>query len=332
MAHMLMSIVFFVTSYATAKSIQFEKSWVLPAAFKVDGLKVGGLSGCTKKNDQIYFISDDHGGEGGSRIVSFKWNSDKNDLDLLSGKNLIIKNPQSLKILDLEGIGMNSKGEFLLSNEGDMNKKPRQAAEIFWADQNGERLRDIKLTDEFLPNLIGQQTKGTQNNFGFEGLSIDLDLQKWGAFLEAPIVTGFSRTADALSFIESDIESTKVDQKFSYPLPRFEGESITFAFGVTDFLYLSGQELLVLERGVELSIQGIQFDSQLCLAQKDKQNLTRQCSYIFNNDKTLIKTIKKAANFEGLCWMNEKKTQFLVVSDNNFSKSENTVFLLYNLN
>ena len=59
--------------------------------------------------------------------------------------------------------------------------------------------------------------------------------------------------------------------------------------------------------------------------------LRRQCDYIFNNDQKLLKSISKTANFEGLCWLNEKKTQFLVVSDNNFSKNENTVFLLYNI-
>jgi hypothetical protein len=314
------------------KSPQFQKAWSLPADFKIDQLRVGGLSGCALKDDRIYFASDDRGAEGGARIVSFGWELNQKEVQFKSGKNLIIEKKDSKKILDIEGLAFNDKNEILVSNEGDQNKKPRQAPELFWINQRGQRLSSIELPDEFVPNLSGQQVKGIQNNLGFEGLSIDLNFQKWGAFLEGPLLKGPSKSADHLLYIESDLSQLRSQRKFSYPLPQFEGSSLTMAMGVTDFLYLSADQLLVLERGVEFSMQGIVFNTQLCFADKDKGNLLRKCPYVFNTDTALLKSIHKTANFEGLCWLNEKKTQFLVVSDNNFSNSENTVFLLYELN
>jgi hypothetical protein len=106
---MISLLISFFLTQAFAKKIEFQKSWTLPPTFKVESLKVGGLSGCSQKNDSIYFISDDRGGEGGARIISFKWDTLKNELDLNSGKNLKIKNTNSKKILDLEGIGLNSQ-------------------------------------------------------------------------------------------------------------------------------------------------------------------------------------------------------------------------------
>lgn len=324
--------VFIFVSQVFAKTIQFQKNWSLAAGFKIDGLKVGGLSGCVRKNDHVYFISDDRGGEGGARIISFSWDAVKNELDLSSGQVLKIKNTNTKKILDLEGIGLNSKNEFLVSNEGDLNKKPRQGPEIFWLDMTGRRLRDIQLPSEFLPNLSGQQTKGIQNNLGFEGLNVDQGLQKWGAFLEGPLLTAENQAADHLVMIESELENLKVSRQYTYPLPQYEGSGLSVTMGLTDFVYESLDQLLILERGASLSMQGLLFNAQLCTGEKSKTEINRKCSYVFNSDPTLLKAITKVPNLEGLCWMNEKKTQFLVVSDNNFSKSENTVFLLYNLN
>ncbi len=317
---------------ALAKNIQFQKSWTLPPTFKVEGLKVGGLSGCTQKIDSIDFISDDRGGEGGARIVSFKWDPLKNELDLNSGKNLKIKNANSKKILDLEGIGLNSQNEFLLSNEGDLNKKPRQGPELFWVNQAGQRVRNVQLPPEFLPNLSGQQTKGIQNNLGLEGLNVDLELQRWGAFLEGPLLTAENQAADHLVMVESDLQSLKATRQYSYSLPQYEGFGFSVTMGLTDFVYESADHLLILERGASLSMQGLLFNAQMCFGQKNKSEINRKCPYVFNSDQTLLKAITKIPNLEGLCWLNEKKTQFLVVSDNNFSKTENTVFLLYNLN
>lgn len=327
----LNSLLFFSLNLS-AQSVSFIKSWSLPPTQKIKKLKIGGLSGCVQEGAYIYFISDDRGGEGGARMIRFPWNAETENLEVNAGESILIANPDSKKILDLEGIGF-SKNQFLLSNEGDLNKKPRQKPELFWVNRKGQRTSEIVLDPEFLPNLTGEQTQGIQNNLGFEGLNVDNGLQIWGAFLEGPVIKSAGTAADHLMLIEGGIDQNRIHKKWKYPLPQYEQSATTMALGVTDFLYVTDQQLLVLERGVELSLQGLSYNVQLCSAKKSANGfLERQCKYQFNHDKSLLAAIKKTTNFEGLCWVNEKKTHFLVVSDNNFSKNENTLFLLYKLN
>ena len=326
----LFSLIFI--SNVQAQSVSFVKSWSIPSSQKIKKLKIGGLSGCVHEGDYIYFISDDRGGEGGARMIRFPWDSQTESLDVSRGESIMVQNTDSKKILDLEGIGY-FKNQFLLSNEGDLNKKPRQKPELFWVDRKGQRTSEIILDDEFIPNATGEQTQGIQNNLGFEGLNVDSGLQIWGALLEGPVLRGATAIEDHLILIEGGLGQNRIQKKWKYPLPQYEQSASTMALGVTDFLYVTDQQLLVLERGVELSLQGLSYNVQLCSAKKSSNGiLERQCKYQFNQDKSLLAAIKKTTNFEGLCWVNEKKTHFLVVSDNNFSKNENTLFLLYKLN
>lgn len=310
-----------------APRITLQKVWQIPAQTQYQKFAIGGLSGCSKLNDEIFFVSDDRGNQGEPRILILKWDSLKSELNTLDRKWLLVE--KSKFVLDLEGIAHFSADKILMSSEGDLNQKPRQKPEIFWMNGDGKKLSSIQLSDKFIPNLTGEQTKGIQINSGFEGLSIDHDHQTWGAFLERPLVQDSTK----LYFIESSVSSTAVDKEWSYSLPQFMTEGLQTAAGVSEFLYDKNQNLLVLERGVSLSLLGMKFNVHMCTAQKvpGTESLKKDCFYDFSQDKTLMSQIKSVGNFEGLCWLNEQKTQFMVVSDNNFSKNQNTLFLLYQI-
>ena len=102
----------------------------------------------------------------------------------------------------------------------------------------------IELPEIFKINLSGQQTQGLQNNLGFEGLNLDTNINKWGAFAEGPVVV-VNKPADHLLFIESKVDSPKVDEMYKYPLPTYEGGVSSMMMGVTEFLYLTSEELLL---------------------------------------------------------------------------------------
>ncbi|MFN3453534.1 MAG: esterase-like activity of phytase family protein [Pseudobdellovibrio sp.] len=314
---------------AKVPKVTFKKMWQISAQIKYQKNELGGVSGCSLNGDKIYFAIDDRGNKGVPRVLILNWDKSKHELDV---KNFRWSNLNTTKgkILDIEGIAVTDKNKILLSNEGDLNQKPRQAPEIFMINNQGKRILQVALPDKFIPNPSGEQTKGIQNNFGFEGLTLDKEQKKWGAFLEGPLVQDTSN----LWLIEGALNgSFAVTEQWSYKLPVYEGAGIGLAMGVTDFLYHSSQNLIVLERGLDLSLQGMKFNSQLCYAEKDSHDkkLKKECFYDFAQDTPLIKEIKAVANFEGLCWLNEEKTQFLVVSDNNFSKNQNTLFLLYEI-
>lgn len=312
---------------ATEIKAEVIKTWNLASDFKVDKKKIGGLSGCAFTEDKVFFVSDNRGNE--PKIISFPFDLNQSEINLKKGSILKLFDNQA-KILDLEGIGIVDKNSILLSSEGDLNQKPRIMPEIFWIDFSGKRTKSIHFPKEFLPEKSGKQTVGIQTNLAFEGLVVDTKLKKWAAILEAPLLQG----PKELLLVESEMNSENFDQVYSYPVPEdSDPENISGYFGATDLLFLDETTFLVLERGVQASFQGITYQTQLCTATKmeSKQRLTRQCFYRMNKDSRLSSLIPSGANFEGLCWVNKQKKLFLAVSDNNFSKNEKTVLILYQL-
>ena len=296
--------------------------------FKINNKLIGGLSGCSLFEDKIYFVTDDRGRGLGPSIISFKYDFLQNEINFKDSNILKIQSGRPKNILDLEGISVINHDLFLLSSEGDLNQKPRINPEIFWANGRGEKIRSVDFPKEFLPEKSGKQTQGIQTNLAFEGLTIDKDLKKWAAILEAPLLQGPKN----LQLVESNLDSAAFDRVYLYPVPTdLDTENISGYFGATDLLILDESSYLVLERGVAASLQGISYRTQLCTAVKNNKVLKRQCFYSMNADTKLTSQFPSGANFEGLCWVNKQKKLFLTVSDNNFSKSEKSVFILYQL-
>lgn len=308
-----------------------KKVWQIPAQTKFEDYTIGGLSGCSKLGDEIYFVSDDRGGQGHPRILILKYDSQKTELNTTDLKWLRVAKPADNKtFLDMEGLARISSDRILISSEGDLNQKPRQPVSLFWIDSNGQRVSDVTLPQKFIANGTGLQIRGTQNNKGFEGLSIDADLGLWGAILEGPLVQNRSK----LIMIEGSASGgTSVQNEWSYPLPQYIGDGLGAEMGVVDFVYDKNQNLIVIERGVSVSLNGLQFDVQMCTAEKNpaSKSIKTSCFYDFAKDKTLTAQVKEVQNYEGICWLNDQKTQFMVISDNNFSKTDNNLFLLYQI-
>lgn len=323
-------IIFFVLPVIAASKFTFKKVWQIPAQTKLDKFTIGGLSGCSRIGNEIHFISDDRGNEGHPRILVLKYDTEKSELNLTDRKWLLVAKPLDGKtFLDMEGIARLTSERILISSEGDLSQKPRQPVSLFWINEKGDRISDVTLPEKFIANPAGLQTRGTQNNLGFEGLSIDAELGLWGAILEGPLVQDLKK----LIMIEGAASGTSVQHEWSYPLPQYIGDGLGAAMGVTDFVYDKNNGLIVIERGVGVGMGGINFDVQMCTAEKDlaSKSIKRSCTYDFATDKALKSQVKEVANYEGICWLNDQKTQFLVINDNNFSKSENNLFLLYQI-
>ncbi len=328
-----MFVLIFEAKSAELKA-EVKKIWTLPWDHKINKKKVGGLSGCAFHDNQFYFVSDDRGQEGGPRFYKVPFDAAATELNFKSAEIIFVTLEKGEKVLDLEGISLASPDRILLSSEGDLNQKPRLMPSIFWVNAKGQRQQTISFPEEYLAERTGRQTKGLQNNLAFEGLVVDLEYQKWAAMTEAPLMQG----PKELKLVESALDSLKFDQIYSYPLPKplFSDaleQPMTAYFGVTDMLYLTKDSFLVLERGVSLSAGGIGFRTQLCEAVKQNTlSLSRKCFYSMNEDSKITAVVPNGANFEGLCWVDKKKKVFLTVNDNNFSKNEKTVFVLYQLN
>lgn len=312
------------------EKITLKKIWQIPTGTKLGNYEIGGLSGCSKSENEIYFVSDDRGKSGDPRILIMKYDSEKASLNLAERRWLpLAKSKTPGKIYDMEGIAHASKDRILISSEGDLGQKPRQSPELFWINAQGQRVGQIQLPDKFLPNSTGKQVKGIQGNKGFEGLNIDLHQQTWGALLEDHLV----QDKHKLLLLEGSVSGAATMREWMYPLPHYDSQGLSTGVGVTDFVYKGLNKLIVIERGVHISFLGLKYDAQICIAEKisSTQSLYKSCFYDFSTDKALTSKVKKVENYEGICWLNDQKTQFLVINDNNFSKSENNLFLLYQI-
>lgn len=323
---------FLLAAVASAQpKFTFKKAWQIPAQSKFENYTIGGLSGCSKIGDEIYFVSDDRGNQGAPRILVLKYDSQKSELNTTDLKWLRVTLPAGEKtVLDMEGLARVSNDRTLLSSEGDLNQKPRQPIELFWVNEKGERTSKVTLPQKFLANPTGLQIRGAQNNKGFEGLSMDASLGLWGAILEGPLV----QDPKKLVMIEGSASGgTSVLNEWSYPLPQYIGDGLGAEMGVTDFVYDKNQNLITIERGVSISLNGVQFDAQMCTAEKNaaSKSIKTSCFYDFAKDKALKTQVKEVQNYEGICWLNDQKTQFMVINDNNFSKTDNNLFLLYQI-
>lgn len=325
----LTSLLFSLPLLAAPK-FTLKKVWQIPAQTKLENFTVGGLSGCSMLGEEIYFVSDDRGNQGHPRILVLNYDGQKSELNTKDRKWLRVAKPVDNKtFLDMEGVARISADRTLISSEGDLSQKPRQPVSLFWINSSGQRISDVTLPTKFIANPSGLQTRGTQNNMGFEGLSMDADLGLWGAILEGPLVQDPTK----LIMIEGSASGTSVQNEWSYPIPQYIGDGLGAAMGVTDFVYDKNQSLIVIERGVSLSLNGVSYDAQMCTAEKNAatKSIKKNCFYDFAQDKTLKAHVKEVLNYEGICWLNDQKTQFMVINDNNFSKTENNLFLLYQI-
>lgn len=326
-----LATILFTLPIVAAPKFTFKKIWQIPAQTKLDTFTIGGLSGCSRLGDEIYFISDDRGSQGPPRILVLKYDLQKSELNIVDRKWFRVAKPADHKtLLDMEGLARLTPDRILISSEGDLTQKPRQPVSLFWVNSSGERVSDVTLPQKFIANPSGLQNQGTQNNMGFEGLNIDAEIGLWGAILEGPLV----QDSKKLIMIEGSASAgTSVLNEWSYPIPQYIGDGLGAAMGVTDFVYDKNNSLIVIERGVSLSLSGVNFDAQMCSAEKDSttQSIKRSCTYDFATDKALKAQVKEVAKYEGICWLNDQKTQFLVINDNNFSKTENNLFLLYQI-
>lgn len=325
----LSTVMLFSLPSLALQKIALKKIWKIPAETKFENYTIGGLSGCSKLGDEIYFISDDRGSRGDPRILTLKYDSNSSELNVSDLKWLRVAKPAQGKILDMEGLARISPDRILISSEGDLNQKPRQPVELFWINAKGERISNVTLPEKYIANPSGQQIRGTQTNKGFEGLSIDADLGIWGAILEGALV----QEPKDLLMIEGSTSGTSVNAEWKYPMPQYIGDGLGAMMGVTDFVYDKNDSLIVIERGVSVGLQGMKYDVQVCVAQKNPtgQSLKKNCFYDFAQDKTLKSQVKEVMNYEGICWLNDQKTQFMIINDNNFSKTENNLFLLYQI-
>lgn len=345
---------------AKALKISYWGETEIPYATSFKNTSVGGISGMFYNDGILYALSDDKGQKSPERFYEFKLNIEKNKVSLSPHEvRFISAVPHSGRtpFLDPEGFAILGPGEFLVSSEGNTDTKPRVPPRIFVINSQGKWLRDIPVPDKFIPEPLGKQTKGVQNNLSFEGLSASFDGLRFYVANEAPLEQDlFGESGEDLIRL---IKYQKVSGKFhdvaeyAYkigPLTVTDFGQEIFR-GVSEVLYAGQEKLLVLERGVALGKSfKVQMTAYLYLVNmleggnmKELFSLSKGASFKVLPKKLLVdfqllsrdkRKGKVTQNFEALTWgpdLPSGERSLLVMSDNNFSKNEKTELLVFSV-
>lgn len=349
-------LLLFCVSWAEAKSLQLEfytEAFLEPGTTVKEEV-VGGLSGLLWDGTKLLAVSDDRGKFGPPRFyeLNLKWTNEKTAKAKLeaTGVHHFSKIPSGW-ILDLEGLALLPHGDLLTATEGDNNKKPRAWPHVFVTSSSGEFKYDVALPDKFLPEPIGLQKKGVENNRAFEGLTVDSAGQRFFTINETPLVSdqGKEEGEAWLRLVEVGFgktpDSFKVKGEYAYKLSRAaKNEAGIEVFrGVSELLYAQENKLLVLERGVRLGKAGIQNSGGLYLVDTTGASDVSGVASLPAGKATALKKDRlvdfeeilknqSGANFEGLAWgppLPDGRKTLLVISDNNFSLKEKTTLLVF---
>lgn len=350
-AKVIFGLLLFAASFASAKSLQLElfAQTTLVGNSQEDPKAFGGLSGMFWDGHKIVAISDDRGKFGLPRFYEF-------DLKITSGQveSKVIKvrhfqNTPKDWILDPEGVAQLPGGQFLVSSEGDLNRKPRSLPQVFLTSSLGEYQSAVILPDKFLPERAGLQKKGIENNRGFEGLTVGKDGQDLFILNEYPIISDQGDDDQNYWLRLVTFKKTKAGFKVSaeYPYQVMRKANSEFGVevfrGVSEILEAGVDRLLVLERGARLSKSGISYSGGLYLTTlAGAMDVSKRPSLADGLIPAMKKELlvdfeelfknKKIENFEALTWgpvLPDGRKTLLVLSDNNFSAKEKSTLLVF---
>jgi hypothetical protein len=345
---------------ATAKPVlqlELVAQTELPAKATLDGHKVGGLSGINWTGSSLMAVSDDRGKFGTPRYYEMELKIESKSeskagaisLEFKPLKAHLLTVPKKDWVLNDEAVVVLQSGTLLVSTEGDTNKKPRALPHIFEISADGKFKTDIPVPEKFLPEALGQQTKGIENNRGFEGLTVSPDEKHLFAINESPLLTETaaecSRSWVRLVEFEKDGSSYKAIAEYPYQIEKLvQDEHGTELFrGVSEMLYLAPQNFLILERGLRLTSKGLRYSATIYSYDiSDVKDVSKSETLCLPSQASGKKTklIDLAAalksdtveNFEGLSWgpaLPDGRRTLLVISDNNFSSKEKTQLLVF---
>jgi hypothetical protein len=335
-----------------AIELEYLNQVTLPTRMEFQKSKIGGLSGLfyDSNTQKLFSISDDPGLVNEPRFYEFAVTVSLKEFKV-EPKNVIFltvnesqyshkstKSSSRLfsRVLDLEAISMTPWGDFLITNEGSMNKIPRVNPQLILAKPDGTLVRDFEVPKDFLPEPSGVQKKGVQNNLAFEGLAMHPNGKEWIMSTEAPLVQD---PKNVVRFIHYDMPEAwilKPGQEYRYPLAERKMDPLSvmeFQKGVSEIQYLNDHELLVLERLVQLSKKGAKMQVQLFqtdISHPGKDGILEKKMLL--DFQSLEPKLGAINNFEGMTWgpmLSDGRRSLIFVSDDNFGPELKTQFLLF---
>ena len=151
----------------------------IPKGLEFQSTVVGGLSGLTTDGKNFFIVSDDKGKISPPRFYQIQIKNEKNNknwniqfLNTIKIQNKSNSQDQKPITADLEGIQYHKDQFLILSDEGNASSKPRRSPQLSIYSVAGVLQHNIEVPIDYIPEEIGEQKRGVQDNAGFEGLAL----------------------------------------------------------------------------------------------------------------------------------------------------------------
>ncbi len=322
-----------------------------PTTEKIQKTRFGGISGITFQSNKVFFVSDDRGQLNEPRFYEFQIKKDKNIWKLEGGKVHFLGLPPDAsrrQILDLEAIAALPSGNFIISSEGDNNKKPRVPPRIFEVSLDGKWVRDILMPARAVPEATGQQKIGIGNNFGFESMAVSDQAQNLYFISERPLIQDIDvkDTFNQFRFYQMKQKQDHFEisgERLVHGPPPSTEAGVALVQGFSEMIVKDEQKFLLLDRTLKInSSRLLTFECRLIELDVAKASDTSKIEKLTEAQKlqaaqiSHVHSLKSGAselgNCEGMAFgpgNDEYKQTLWIITDNNFSKSVDTVLYFY---
>lgn len=315
---------------------------------------VGGLSGLfySEREQLLYAISDDRG-RFPARMYTFTVELGEHALRVIPRSVLLLheRTPSDALIeLDSEGLAGNASMLFL-SAEGNEEPPSQRETRILRLERDGLVTSQLELPAAFRPAASGEPARGARPNLGLEGLT----LSPSGRFLFACAETALYQDGDVASFdagttvriarwdLEHPGEPTQYAYRTDPVTPRLDAASIVHN-GVSEITALDDEQLLVMERAYVAAPAGPVntiriFQADLTAGSASAGDLPPLAPKRLVLDLGSVvagfdEGRRELDNFEGMTLgprLASGHRSLLLVSDDNFSARQRTVFVALEL-
>lgn len=336
----------------------------IPTGAQFLGTEIGGLSSLTyDPNRGVYYaISDDQGVIGPVRYYTLSIDVSDGHLDpgditfvgvtkILDASGMVYA-PGSL---DPEGLVLTHEGSLYFTSEGFANRTPPVDPFVNRVNLNGRQTRTLMVPDKFLPNAAG--TQGVRTNLAFESLNVtpdqrDLVTASEGALAQDGPAANLGQESLA-RLLQYRLSSGEPGSEFVYVVnPVAETPVPPDAFRVNGLVELLPLDnlgtMLAMERSFSVGAPGL--GNTVWLYEIQTQDATDVSGYfsLYPNGvseppvaftpvtKRLILDVEadlgiEPDNLEGMAFgpvLPDGRLPLVLVSDNNFSPSQSTQFIV----
>lgn len=342
---------------ANIGSLRLIGSYDIKTQTLYEGVEFGGISGIDRAPDGSYWaLSDERGGERGTpRFYSLNIDFDSSSFKSVTIKKMVyIKGPDgnnlssTSRTADPEGIRLAPNGNLYISSEGNFGA----GASLYQPfvreiRTDGSFVRAFEVPAAF--HYVDNSTTGARSNKLFEALAVTPSGAVFTANEDALIEDGPITTLQSGSVvrvIKFEAATGKPVAQYAYALPRIPVDRApTGAFapdnGLPELLAVSETEFIAVERAFADGV-GNTIRIVLATIEPDTTNVDSMKSLVGASYKPLKKqqllelpiTYQgvKMDNIEGASWgprLANGNRSLVLVADNNFSTSQVTQFLAF---